>query len=199
MPTPQQSDADLVIGLKRGSRQAFKQIFDRYQAKLTYYCLAIVKSENVAKDIVQETFIRIWTQRETLDPTRSLSGFIHTIARNFALNHLKRAGYDHELRGKIWEEVQDAQQRIRQEEQLFAEESNRLLQEAIATLTPRKRLIFRLSRVDGYTHEVIALRLNISKNTVKNHIVQATKDVRAYLMQHSEIVVALLASLLQLN
>ncbi|MGM0506381.1 MAG: RNA polymerase sigma-70 factor [Bacteroidota bacterium] len=192
MSHPKQSDQDLVIGLKRGSRQAFKLLFDRYQVKLTWYCLAVVKSESVAKDIVQETFIRVWTHRESLDPERSLSGFLHTVARNFSLNHLKRAGYDHELRGKIWEEIQNSQQRIRQEEELFAEESNRLLQAAVDSLSPRKRLVFKLSRMEGYTHEVIALRLNISKNTVKNHIVQASKDVRDYLIRHSDLVTSFL-------
>ncbi|MEX1212164.1 MAG: RNA polymerase sigma-70 factor [Balneolaceae bacterium] len=199
MSSPNQSDQDLVIGLKRGSRQSFKLLFDRYQVKLTFYCLALVKSESVAKDIVQETFIRLWTHRESLDPDRSLSGFIHTIARNFSLNHLKRAGYDHELRGRIWEEIQDSQQRIRQEEDLFAEESNRLLQEAVDALSPRKRLIFKLSRMEGYTHEVIALRLNISKNTVKNHIVQASKDVRDYLIRHSDLVISVLCPFLLLG
>src|SRR5690625_7758331 len=87
----QNNDHEETTRLKEGDQDAFNQIFNRYQTKLIVYTAAIVKSEAVAKDLVQETFIRLWVNRHDLDPEQLLSGYLHTITRNLALNHLKRA------------------------------------------------------------------------------------------------------------
>ncbi len=193
------SDCELMIRLQKGERNAFEQIFDRYHEKLLFYTVAIVKSQSTGKDIVQETFIRLWTNRHNLDPDQSLSGYLHTIARNLALNHLKRAGYDHELREKIWENIQEVQQRVDTEENLFGRESNKLIQEAIYQLPPKRKQIFKLSREQGYTHKEIAKHLDISPNTVKNQIVSALKEIRAHLQRHSDIALCwLIVALLSL-
>lgn len=182
-----ESDSKLVLELKQGSHAAFRQIFDRYQAKLLYYTTAVVKTESTGKDIVQETFIRLWTNRKKLDPDQSLSGYLHTIARNLALNHLKRAAYDHELRQDIWTTIENSQQLILDEEKMFAVECSRLIQEAIERLPPQRKLVFQLSRQKGMTHEDIGVKLGISKNTVKNQLVFALKEIRTYLKLHTDI------------
>ena len=188
MSTPSgYSDSELMKCLQKGDQIAFKQIFNRYQDKLLFYTFAIVKSKGAAKDIVQETFIKLWTNREKLDPDRSLSGFLHTIARNMALNYLKRAGYDQKLRERIWEKIQEIQQRVETEEMLFGRESSELVQQAIRQLPPRRKQIFKLSREKGLTHQEIASQLDISPNTVKNQIVSALKEIRTYLKRHTDI------------
>lgn len=173
--------------LQKGDRTAFKQLFNRYQEKLIFYTIAIVKSEAVAKDIVQETFIKLWTTRHNLDQDKSLSGFLHTIARNMALNHLKRAGYEQKLKERIWERIQEIQMRVKTEEVLFGRESSILIQEAIRQLPPRRKQIFKLSREKGLTHQDIAIQLDISPNTVKNQMVSALKEIRTYLQNHTGI------------
>jgi RNA polymerase sigma-70 factor (ECF subfamily) len=181
------SDCELVKRLQKGDRTAFKQLFNRYQEKLLFYTIAIVKSKGTAKDIVQETFIKLWTNRHKLDPDQSLSGFLHTIARNMSLNHLKRAGYDQKLKEKTWERIQEIQQRVETEEMLFGRESTKIVQEAIRQLPPRRKQIFKLSREKGLTHQDIANQLDISPNTVKNQIVSALKEIRTYLQHHTDI------------
>lgn len=199
MSTPSgYSDAELMKCLQEGDQDAFKQAFDRYQEKLVFYTTAIVKSKGVAKDIVQETFIKLWTNRQKLDPNQSLSGFLHTITRNMALNHLKRAGYDQELKERIWEKIQEVQKRVETEEVLFGQESSKLIQEAIRQLPPRRKQIFKLSREKGLTHQEIANQLDISPNTVKNQIVSAMKEIRAYLQRHTDIALTWVIALLGL-
>jgi RNA polymerase sigma-70 factor (family 1) len=180
-------DHQLVLDLQQGSRTAFRQIFNDYQARLLYYTIAIVKTEGTGKDIVQETFIRLWENRHQLDAGQSLSGYLHTIARNLALNHLKRAAYDKTVKEKIWQEIEETQMRITTSENLYAEESRRLVEEAVNRLPPRRKLIFELSRQNGMTHKEIGVKLDISKNTVKNQIVSAVKEIRVYLNKHSDI------------
>ncbi len=186
---------ELITRLRTGSSYAFRQIFDRYHEKLFFYSVKIVKQEGTAKDIVQETFIRLWTNRGKIDPDQSLSGYLHTIARNLAFNHLKRAGYDHELKERIWRAIEQNQQRIEAEEDLIARESRKLVQQAIDQLPPQRQRIYLLSREKGMSHQEIGLKLGISKNTVKNQIVSALKEVKAHLRKHADIALAWLAAI----
>lgn len=181
------SDRELVIELRRGNRMGFKKIFDRYHEKLLLYTVAIVKSNGNGRDIVQETFIRLWTNREKLDPDQSLSGYLHTIARNLSLNHLKRAGYDQELKKQIWKRIKINQEQNATEEHLFAEESRYLVQKAVDRLPPRRQLIYQLSREKGMTHNEIAKKLDISKNTVKNQLVSSLKEIKIFLERYSDV------------
>lgn len=181
------TDRELVEKLRDSDSVAFRLIFDRYRVKLLFYTAAMIKSDGAARDIVQETFIRLWTNRRDLDPEKSLSGYLHTIARNLALNYLKRAGYDKELKKQIWSYIEEHQLRVETEENLFRKESHRLIQEAVELLPPGRRRIFRLSREEGMSHKEIADHLDISKNTVKNQMVSALKEIRAYLQRHTDI------------
>lgn len=184
------SDRELVIKLQRGDHISFRKIFDRYQKKLLIYTVSIVKSDGAGKDIVQETFIRLWTNRKKLDPDQSLSGYLHTIARNLSLNHLKRAGYDQELKKQVWEKIKIRQEQNSTEENLFAEESKHLIQVVVDRLPPQRQLIFQLSREKGMTHKEIAKKLGISKNTVKNQMVSSLKEIRTYLMRHADVAIS---------
>lgn len=180
------NDHSLVLDLQKDSHEAFKEIFHRYQNKLLHFSVAIVKSEGIARDIVQETFIRLWMNRKGLDETLSLSGYLHTISRNLALNHLKSASRNKEFIDELWGYLQKARDRLPVEEELYLKESARIIEEAIDQLPPRRREIFRLSREAGYTHEVIARELGISKNTVKNQMVTAIREIREHLNRYSD-------------
>ncbi|MCC5905834.1 MAG: RNA polymerase sigma-70 factor [Balneolaceae bacterium] len=182
-----ENNRKLTVDLRKGCPNAFRKIFEKYHQKLVLYSLAIVKQDHVAKDIVQDTFIRLWTNRGKIDPDQSLSGYLHTITRNLALNHLKRAGYDHELKNRIWKTIQESQHRVSTEESLIAMESSLLIQEAIDRLPPQRQRIYLLSREKGMSHQEIGLKLGISKNTVKNQIVTALKELRSHLEKYTDI------------
>jgi RNA polymerase sigma-70 factor (family 1) len=178
---------DLLIKLRKGHSGAFRQIFDLYQEKLILYSVGIVKDDGVGKDIVQETFIKLWINRGELDPEKSLSGYLHTICRNLALNHLKRAGYDQDLKKRIWNIIEYDQQRVKIEEDIFARESQHIVNKAVGRLSPQRQYIFLLSREKGMTHKEIGMKLGISKNTVKNQMVSALKEIRSHLKQNTDI------------
>src|SRR5690625_7574620 len=120
----QNNDHEETTRLKEGDQDAFNQIFNRYQTKLIVYTAAIVKSEAVAKDLVQETFIRLWVNRRDLDPEELLSGYLHIMTRNLGLNRSRRAGYERDLSQKIWESIQESEQRVRVEEEICGRESH---------------------------------------------------------------------------
>jgi RNA polymerase sigma-70 factor (ECF subfamily) len=163
----------------------FRQLFDAYKNRLYGYVLAIAHSNYVAEEITQEIFIKLWLCRDILHQVDNLEGYIFTIARNKTLNHLRKAAHNvkllHELQGLAAPESNNV------EERSLVAEYDILIRDALDKLSPQRRLVFQLSRYQGLNHEEIAVELKLSRNTVKNHMVEALRFIRHYLGQHGAI------------
>jgi RNA polymerase sigma-70 factor (ECF subfamily) len=172
--------AVLFRGIAAGSEDAFQQIFNLYQPRLVSYLTRITKCSEEAQELTQEIFLKLWANREALGEVESPERYIFTIARNKAIDCLRKAALDSRMRERLWSSICTYQQSC--DEEFFANERATLINEAILKLSSQKRVVFRLSRIDGLTHNQIARQLNISKNTVKNHIVEAIKFIKNYLI-----------------
>lgn len=175
-------DRTLFEQIACGDEHAFEEIFGRFRSGLLSYLVRFTKSSDEAKELTQEIFLKLWINREHLAGIESPQHYIFTMARNKAVDFLRRAALDSRMRRIIWDSIKEY--RSTTEEQVFANDSSRLINEAIYKLSVQKQTVFRLSRVEGLTHDQIAMQLNISKNTVKNHIVASVKFIKEYLVQH---------------
>lgn len=175
-------DRTLFQRIACGDEQAFEEIFYRFRSGLLSYLVRFTKSTDEAKELTQEVFIKLWSNREHLSGVESPRHYIFTMARNKAVDFLRRAALDSRMRRHLWESIKEF--RSSTEEQVFANDKSRLIDEAIYKLSHQKQTVFRLSRVEGLSHDQIAIQLNISKNTVKNHIVASIKFIKDYLIQH---------------
>lgn len=88
------SDDELMKRVRKEDRRAFRVLYDRYKAQLFIYCLRMVNDRDAAKDILQEVFIRVHTNRERFAAGTNFAGWVHTIARNLCLN-ARRDSKDH--------------------------------------------------------------------------------------------------------
>ena len=79
----------LILGLKRGDHDSYEILFDLYYVKFVNFADAILKDRTVAKDIVQEAFIKIWVNRARLDENQSLENFIYVIVKRLILNYMR--------------------------------------------------------------------------------------------------------------
>jgi RNA polymerase sigma-70 factor (family 1) len=171
--------------------EGFKCLFDNYKNRLYGYVLAITHSHYTAEEITQEIFIKLWLCRDILHQVSNLDGYIFTIARNKTLNHLRKAAYDVRLLKELQERASSAELTNNVEERALVSEYDRLLQDALALLSPQRRLVFVLSRQRGLNHEEIAHQLQLSRHTVKNHLVEALRFIRNYFVQHGSVLVFL--------
>lgn len=185
-------DIELLKKLREGDQLAFAQIYNLYRSKIYLYACNLCKSVETAEEVVQEVFIRIWQKKEQINPELNFDAYIRKITLNHVLNHLKKIARDKVLQ----EEVLNYMDAIRHstDDSLLEKELLKTYDEAIALLPAQKKLIYQMSRNEEMTHEQIAERLNISKNTVKNHMVVATKFIRSYVSKHGSIVCFLIAS-----
>lgn len=174
------SNKDLLLLLKKGDVIAFDNIYEMYSKRLYGFVLRYVKQKEDAEGIVQEVFIKIWETRNKIDIYASFDSFIFTIAYNTTINVLRKRVNEHKFhdRLKSVQQITEADQII---DDIYFKEINTHLQSVIDKLTPRQKEIFQLCREVGLTHEEIAKKLNISVNTVKNHMVTTLAFIKSHI------------------
>ncbi len=162
--------------IAQSDRHAFECLFRLLYPQLVRYAVQYTKSKSVAGDIVQDAFVVLWEKREETDPDRSLRSYLYTIVRNRALNHIR----DHSGRTVELDQVSDVQLQAPESSDKYAEPELRkqLVHEWIKNLPERQQEAFKLSRFEGLDHDEIAEVMDISSNTVNNHIVAALRNLK---------------------
>ncbi len=173
----------LVTDLISGDKEAFARIFDSYYKKLVHFIREFLYDTEVSKEIAQDTFIKLWEIKETLLPNTNIAALLFTIAKNKTLNHLKQLKVS---RNYIDSQTEEQNRLLLNQSSLnnnvfdfvIYNELNDKILSAIESLPPRSKEIFKLSRNEGLSYKEIATELNISKNTVENHMVTTLKKLR---------------------
>jgi RNA polymerase sigma-70 factor (family 1) len=173
---------DQLIRLKKGDRQSFKTVYELYVNSLYSFVLRFVKSHSIAEDVVQETFIRIWEMRESVDPSRAFQGFLYKIAKNLVLNLLARSRHENHILTEILSATNDFSNRT--EEEVYFNETSQVIQDGISKLPPQQRKIIELCKYQGFTYEQAAEKLQLSSNTINGHMVGALRSLKKYLGSH---------------
>ena len=159
--------------------EIFTNLFYTCKERLFGYALAVSHSHYAAQEITQEIFLKLWLVRDRLATIDNGEAWLFTIARNKVLNYLRKTHYDDKLLAEIKNRMRPVSNDV--EEHISSSESNRLIQEAITLLSPQRQLVYRLSRLQGLNHQEIARKMSLSRNTVKNHLVQSLRFIRSYL------------------
>ena len=180
----------LLIDLREGDENSFTQLYYLYEGNLYRYVLSIVKSPSLADDVLQEVFIKIWEQRNLLDPEKSFLTFLFTVARNHVLNLLKRASLDENLRSEIF--LHAEKESISVESSIDLSETETIIQQAIDKLPSQQKKIFELCKMQGLTYEETAGQLGITPGTVNVQMVKSLKTVKEYLIKHDVLTASFL-------
>lgn len=187
----------LFARMSTGDQQAFAQIFYHYSQRIYGFILNKTKSEDLAEEIVQEVFIKLWNKREELIGIDNYGGYILTMATNKTYDFLRKMASEQRLKEQVWSSIQSYSNVT--EETLDLNQSRALLNEAIEQLPPQRKRVFLLSRQEGLSHNEIAERMNLSPKTVNNHLVEALRFIKTYIQQKPGTSLTLLMILLRLN
>lgn len=176
--------ADIIIGLKSGSFDAFEQVYKLYSGKLYSFVMKISKGDSYwAEEIVQRTFVRLWEIHDQVDPGKSLISYLCTIAKNLLMNIYQRQTVEYiyaEYVLESAEEYSDSNIDAVLDGKLLEEYIDRLAEE----LPPSRKKIFILSKRKHLTNKEIAVELNISESTVATQLSLALKFMKDKLMAH---------------
>lgn len=172
--------------IREGDRSAFEDLFFEYFYDLCSYAFQITKSEQKAKDIVQEVFYKLWKRREQWTIHSSLKAYLFRSVRNEALNQVNHEQHRQDTREEL-SILKDV--RRSDYEKPLNEDDERLLEQIwniVRELPQRRRSVFVLHRKHGLSYKEIAEILDISRKTVENHMGLALDDIRREIeRQHS--------------
>lgn len=189
-------DKDLKILLSRisqGDEQAFKKLFESYRNRLFNYILKITKSREITEEIVMDVFLKLWDGRSLIADIENFPSFIFSVARNKSIDFLRKVAKDPILQELIRDEIQIMSD-FRTDEKFIVHELVEEVNRVVAQLSSQRQVVFRLSREEHMNYDQIAKHLNLSKSTIKNHMVDALKFIREHLNTHIDC--AILALLL---
>lgn len=173
------TDNELLSALKANDRSALNDIYIRYHGLLYRHCYSRFPDHEEVRDILQELFIYLWNNRESLKITSSLSSYLYASVRNRIINiyhHNKvKEAFTNSLQDFINVGVCITDERIREKELIL------LIEREVAALPPQMRRIFEMSRFLEMSHQHIATELNISPQTVRTQVRNALRILRVKL------------------
>jgi len=181
--TQSHTEKEMLAAIARGDEKAFTQLYDQYRDRLYYYLLKITRSNQIAEDVLVDVFMKLWVGRELLLNVENLNSFLRKVAFNKAMNFFTAAARYSKLMDS-YQKNMSGKKETAADALLEDHESQRILAEAVNQLPPRRRNIYKMSREAGLTHDQIAETLNLSRNTVKNTIVEATRSISEYLQKN---------------
>jgi len=158
----------------------FQAVFDTYYNPLCNYAFTFTKSTESSEDIVQDLFIKIWEDRRELLTETTIRYYLFTAVRNNSISWLRQ---EKKLAIVPFLSSLAAHTTVPGEEESPVADHRQVLEEGIATLPPKCREVFELSRFSHMTYKEIAASLGISVKTVENQLGKALKILRAFLRE----------------
>jgi RNA polymerase sigma-70 factor (ECF subfamily) len=179
----QETESQLIERTRGGDREAFRVLFEKYQPILFRSVAYTLQDIDTAHDVVQETFVRVWHHRSSLQPHLPLLAYLTRISRNLVLDLAK-----HQIvRRKLEADIPPSLHRSEDDpaESLHLSILEERVAEVVRTkLPPKCREVFLLSRVEEMPIAEISRQLGISVKTVENQITRGLKILRGHLRRY---------------
>lgn len=172
----------LIRLLNHGSEPAFSELYMAYIKPVYKRILFIVKEEEIAEEISQDLFIKVWQKRNEIDPDKSFKSFLYTIAHNLVYDYLRKIARDKQLLSRLM--VNAVDHYMHTEEAFQAKETQKILSEAIEHLPPQGKQVFKLCKIEGKSYEEVSHLMGITIATVNSHMVKSNRFVKEYLCRN---------------
>ena len=171
------TDSELVAAVRSGDARAFDAIFLRWYPQVYRFLMALVKEEALAEDLSQSVFLKVWLQRELLDPSKSLKNYLLVLSRNGALDVFKSKR--HLMKADIPAPVEKASSDRAEHLAEYSEAHARILR-AVEQMPPQRRAVFEMSRFKQLSSKEIADAMGLSVRTVEKHLQLALTSIRNF-------------------
>lgn len=164
--------------------ELFSEIFREHEQRLYTLAVRLTKSDQIAKDIIQEVFMKLWEHRHAIHTIHNKEAWLYRLTENKVIDFLRKASADDRLKKMIWDHLQQIANET--EQYVEAKEYNQVIQKAIEQLPAQRRLIYELNREKGMSYQQIATELQLSKHTVKNQLFSAVQSVRRFIARSTK-------------
>ena len=168
---------DLFNAVSKGDEKAFEKLYKLYFPRLYSFALKITGDGSLAKDLVQNVFVRLWETHDTFQ-YENPEAFLYKMVRNASLNYIRHLKVVDNLKSEmkdqyLGEELYYIDMVGNEPYLLIEKELGEKVMEVMDELPEKCRMVFRMSRIDGLKNQEIADRLGLSVKTVEKHISKA--------------------------
>jgi RNA polymerase sigma-70 factor (ECF subfamily) len=167
--------------ISRGDEQALADLCGCFGKKLEQFAMSLVRSKELAEEIVEDVFVKLWCNRQSLPNVGNLTVYLYVAVKNQSLNSLSRKAAELITTPYDQLDITISHTRTDPYQQLVSSEMMKRMQAAIDALPPRCKMIFKLVREDGLKYKEVASILNISVNTIDVQMAIAVKRIAASL------------------
>jgi len=177
------SDDELMQEIKADNMFAFDVLYKRYCKRVYKFGYSILKSREESENLTQDVFLSLWENRLKIEKNSSIKSYVFTITYNSAISIIRKKARESQFMEylKSLQEINVEPVNIELE---YTELTNKL-DEILQALPQRQKEIYLLHRVKGLKYSEIAESLNISVNTIENHMSRALKTIRKKLGNYS--------------
>lgn len=177
----------IIKGCVEGDRRCQQKLYETFYGKMLAVCMRYAKDDDVALDICQEAFMKVFDKLEGFGDKGSLEGWIRRIMVNTAIDYIRK--------DKKWITNIEIEKVIADESEEFEEEVDDMwegvtfdvLKECMQKLTPAYRSVFNLYVVEEYSHKEIAEMLRISVGTSKSNLAKAKANMKKIILTELNI------------
>lgn len=182
MPEPHPHiDPELLRRAAGGDANAFQEIFHIFWPQVYGTSLHLTKSEELAKDLSQEIFARLWENREKLSEVERPDAYIYVLSKNLILDFQRKKVFNTVNIDYLVQYFSSTPEQSK----LEYKELEQVLNTAVSRLSGKVAEVFRLSRYEGLSHPEIAAKLDISVHSSRTYITRALQEIRDYLAIHA--------------
>lgn len=180
------NEKELLLLVAHGDKEAYRRLFTHYWDKVFSTALLFTKSKEIAQDLAQDIFAHIWVKKEKLTDVDHFEAYLFITSRNLIIDRLRKKVFSPDNESYL-QTYFEQERLLAPDFQMELKEMEAIIHKGMRGLPYRQRVAFYLSRIKGMKHKEIALRMGISQESVKSHIVRASGTLRKYLTEHSGV------------
>ena len=174
------TETDIVKGCVRQDRNSQKFLYEMFYSKMMGACLRYGKDKDQAKDVLQDAFIKVFTNIKSFTGSGSLEGWIRRIVVNTAIDYLRKNKQEWGVVSTVhaYQKADEYKEEDTTDEDLINDISKEDIIKAVQQLSPAYRAVFSMFVLDEYSHKEIAEALDISEGTSKSNLAKAKFNLR---------------------
>ena len=172
-------EKQLIEGCVNSDRRAQKALYDKYSRRMMAVCLRYVKDQEDARDLLQEGFVKLYTNIHKFSGEGSFDGWVRKIFVNSALERLR-----HNDILKNADDIDDVNYADMPDDESASEISSDDIMKYVRSLPDGFRTVFNLFAIEGYSHKEIGEKLNISESTSRSQYMRARKILQKMILNN---------------
>lgn len=178
------NEEELFSHVKAGDKNAFEQLYRNHSGGIYCNLRRLTRNDELAKELLQDVFLKVWEKKADLNPNKPFHFYLFRIARNSVIDFYRRVKRDkHMLQNLPMLISEITHQPI---ESIIAGADEELVLKAMETLSPQRKKIFILCKLEGKSYEEVSKLLGITTSTIGDHIVKGTKYIKKQIIRAGE-------------